>query len=40
MVSPERMLQVTGTRSTVKDNLLAPFRLFGKVAEQTEFRTE
>jgi serine phosphatase RsbU (regulator of sigma subunit) len=34
------LLQVTGTRSTIKDNLLAPFRLLGKVAEQTEFRAE
>jgi serine phosphatase RsbU (regulator of sigma subunit) len=34
------LMQVTGTRSTIKDNLLAPFRLLGRVDEQTEFRTE
>jgi phosphoserine phosphatase RsbU/P len=34
------LLQVTGTRSTIKDNLMAPLRLLGKVAEQTEYRAE
>ena len=31
------LLQVTGTRSTVKDNLLAPFRLLGQAADRTEW---
>jgi serine phosphatase RsbU (regulator of sigma subunit) len=31
------LLRVTGTRSRIKDNLLAPFRLFGGVADRTEW---
>lgn len=31
------LLQVTATRSTVKDNLLAPFRLLGRAADRTEW---
>jgi phosphoserine phosphatase RsbU/P len=31
------LLQVTGSRPRMKDNLLAPFRLFGKVMDQTEW---
>ena len=34
------LLQVAETRSTIKDNLLAPFRILGSAAENTEFRTE
>lgn len=31
------LLQVTGSRPRMKDNFLAPFRLFGKVTDQTEW---
>ncbi len=31
------LLQVTGSRPRMKDNLLAPFRLFGKATDQTQW---
>lgn len=31
------LVQATGTRSTIKDTLLAPFRLLGKVTDRTEW---